>query len=160
MSKQLQCLLLLMAGFALTVCEDCEEEEIAVIEAEHFRIQEGDEATFQCTSTLTDPTFTWYQDDREINSLNSSFISYDSDGLLTIENAPLNFTADYTCQVSNCTATLSVQVYEMPSYLTAGLIVLGIDLGLVVLFCACLAYKTVSQRRELNQYKKKYGLLN
>jgi len=52
-------------------------------------------------------------------------------------------------------ATVDVKVYVMPTYFTEGMIILGINLGLLLIFLICLTQSLVSERKRMQTYYKK-----
>lgn len=61
--------------------------------------------------------------------------------------------APETPEIYNATADLNV--YVMPTYFTEGMIILGINLGLLLVFLICLAQSLVSERKRMQGYYKK-----
>lgn len=67
-------------------------------------------------------------------------------------------TATFTDQIEtpeSYNATVELKVYVMPTYFTEGMIILGINLGLLLVFLICLTQSLVSERKRMQAYYKK-----
>ncbi|XP_076435875.1 uncharacterized protein LOC143275562 [Babylonia areolata] len=121
-------------------------------------VEKGDTAEIECTTSDdggNKKAPRWYRGDNatgvppipEIKDLRV-FVDA-STGKLTVKNATLEDSGTYLCQAfdQDDSATAELHVYEMPSYLEEGLIVMGISIALIVLVAVGLIVMAVQHRR-------------
>ena len=128
------------------------------IEYEDYKVETGSEAQFVCRSSHYDDSDLWWwwnANGTSIDSLNSTRVT-DVDGTLTLRDVTLQDGGEYTCVTRDgaYNESVTLQVYVMPTYFKAGMLVLAIDGALVVLFCSCLVVTTVRQKRESRRYRE------
>jgi len=114
--------------------------------------------------------FLWVDRNQEpLNTSDSLRIFYNSKtGTLTLNEAQMNDTGDYTCLVlfdngtcsqddwSECpNATLFYNVYIMPDYTTDGIVIGVINGVLLIIFVLCLIRSVLADRRRLRKYGQK-----
>ncbi|CAH1782088.1 unnamed protein product [Owenia fusiformis] len=81
---------------------------------------------------------------------NTTGAVHQTNGTLMIKNADLKHTGVYTCIATNGTFVkeVHINIYEIPSYLFEGMIIVAINGVLLVIFTIGLAISVIRQRRE------------
>lgn len=126
---------------------------------DHYKIEVGHEARFECTSGDGDyesSQLSWLNPNQTaIASLNDTRFS-DVSGVLTITDVIEQDSGHYTCVTDDeqYSASVELYVYIMPDYFVAGMVMLAINCVLIVVFCACFIVTSVRERRETRRYKQ------
>ena len=90
------------------------------------------------------------------------------DGVLTLtDHVEVEDSGNYTCVVIyddydvNVTLTgqsqnntIVINIYVMPTYFKEGMIVLGINVGLAIIFFACFINSAIADKKRLKEYGK------
>ena len=154
-------LIVTLVTFIGTAVTQEEEEKPITVGADVTAIEIGDTAKIECSTTTTE-TFKWYRGDAAAEKLISQDDSLRvhanfTTGLLTITGAQQNDTGEYLCQLSsgNHSVTAQLHVYKMPSYFTEGVIIFGINMGLVLVFIGCALYSFIHDQKETKADKTK-----
>ncbi|XP_074657760.1 uncharacterized protein LOC141910822 [Tubulanus polymorphus] len=158
------------SGEPSSVCQHG-EKLCTSIAPKNLATEIGETAEFKCAAppTTNSTTLAWYfENGTRISDANESarFVD-DSNGTLRIVNASLSDTAAYTCSVVATTAvsvgnsTSYLRVFAMPDYRREGLIIVGVNGVLLVVFIACSIQSVCRrrlddrrQRRKNQQYEK------
>lgn len=134
----------------------------------HIRnAQENDTGLYLCKVTVvdsisTDPTVTFSTTLRGDTTVTHLPISNSTDAGVT--DASNNVTVAgkipdprpvETETPETFNATVALNVYVMPTYFTEGMIILGINLGLLLVFLICLTQSLISERKRMQTYYKK-----
>ena len=161
-------LLLLSFAFTLIRCEDGEHG--LTVEPVQIAIEVNDSANVTCTlmeGTTLQPneTIIWRDENGVyIPQINNSKVA-ESEGTLILTNVDDTVKGEYTCTttLSTYNSTTLVKVYIMPSYFTEGMVILGINAALILIFIACGTYRFIETRREkqieLKKEKRRTGRL-
>lgn len=116
----------------------------------------GREAMYECESKLS-KNVTWLDDTSiEIRRLNSTR-KYQSYNNLIIKDLNLNDSGVYICRDGYSRRNITVNVYERPSYVTAGIVILTINGALILTFFGCLL-KSHFYNKKMNEKKKNYDI--
>ena len=100
-----------------------------------------------------------YHNTTDINDLVSDRMYYKSTNTtstLTIMDIMVDDTGNYTCITSlpEFRSQIHIETYVMPDYFISGMILLGINLGLCVLFIVCLTSSIIRENREKKKYDR------
>lgn len=131
-----------------------QDEEPISLDADVTAVKIGDTAELLC-STTTNETLRWYIG---TNSTVEKLISENGSlrvhanfttGLLVIKDAVENDTGEYMCATSSGSHSITAElhVYKMPTYFFEGMIVFGINCGLVLVFITCSLYTHFRRKR-------------
>ena len=109
----------------------------------------GKDLEFKCSTNLGYTVFWVNENDTKIADLNSTRIKDDGNGTLTINDAQIDDSGNYTCYAEGKELGIQiiVTIYEMPSYFTEGVIILAINGVLLVIFMICLIYTAIQTKR-------------
>lgn len=142
-----------------------EEEQNLTLTAEEIAIQLGESGEVTCTPGNENWTVEWYEggevNETKIIKSNDSLRIYAINGTLTINNAIFTDSGQYSCNSESDENTIlqaEVHVYVMPSYFMLGMIIIGINAGLVVIFILCGIYTycdTQSRKKEDRRRRRK-----
>lgn len=142
-----------------------EEEQNLTLTAEEIAIQLGESGEVTCTPVYENWTVEWYAggevDPEKIIPSNDSLRIYAINGTLTINDANFTDSGQYSCNSisdENTTLQAEVHVYVMPSYFMLGMIIIGINAGLVVIFIVCGIYTycdTQRRKKEVQRGRRK-----
>ena len=129
-----------------------QEVEELKIDPKEAANQEGEEVEFVCTNSnaTNNETLIWYyHNGTTISNLNMSRFA-ENGGTLKIMDIQMVDAGDYMCSTESGTlnATAILKVYQMPSYLVEGLVLMGINIALVLIFIACAVWRFVQTRRD------------
>jgi len=129
-----------------------------------------DDTTLQPADNIT--SIIWYGGDmtdlRNQNLTGRGYNLGDVDGSVVFTDASIDDSQTFYCVItiqieateySNETvgiynSTFVYKVYEMPTYLKEGLIILGVNIVLLIVFVACLARSMVADKKRLQKYAK------
>jgi len=99
-----------------------------------------------------------YHNTTDINDLGWERMHYNGTNLtstLVIGDIRTEDSGNYTCVTSlpDFAAQILIETYVMPDYFVAGMILLGLNLGLCLLFVVCLASSIITERRRKSASK-------
>lgn len=140
-------LILLCVLFLSVFCEDLLKVEPPVL-----AVVEGDPAEFVCTNTSKIQTdIIWTYSNNTVVDQEKANVSIVTVNKLRIEKTRMEDKGNYICTTINGTfqATAELKVYWTPKYFTEGMIVVGINAALLVIFLLCFTYHYVRNRRKL-----------
>jgi hypothetical protein len=128
--------------------EEMPAQNITVV-PDHAIEQTGEQLQFQCSSLngfklyWTNPNGTRFTD------LNSTRFQDDGNGTMLIKDGRVEDSGIYRCHTLGGAYIIEVEVdiYHMPSYFMEGMIILGINAVLLVIFLICLIHSTIQHRR-------------
>jgi hypothetical protein len=115
------------------------------------------ELSCHVTNTYKVSSIHWiHHNGSDINHLASERMHYDATNTtatLTITSVQMEDSGNYSCVTSLPVfqAVVEIEAYVMPDYFIAGMILLGINLGLCVLFVACLVRSMIKQRKSMKE---------
>ncbi|KAK3094936.1 hypothetical protein FSP39_008074 [Pinctada imbricata] len=137
----------------------CQEEEVETLKVDPPAAaqQVGEEVEFTCTNsntTNTEPLVWLYHNGTEISTLNLTRFT-ESDGVLKIMDIQDSDAGVYNCTTVSRALHVEVElkIYMMPSYLTEGLILMAINIGLILIFMVCALYRCIQTRRDKKKRK-------
>lgn len=150
--------------FTLIICltfqsASGEEEEMdkLTIEPAVLAKKVGESAEFVCSnnSAINSDIVWMYTNETLIPQVRAN-ISIVTENTLHIESAVETDGGEYICttKMREFNATAELKVYTMPTYFTEGMIVIGINAALLVIFFMCFAYHTVKNRRHNAKLKR------
>lgn len=143
------CWILLNIFSHSTVAQE-EETDLLVIEIPVVAVKVGESASFSCsnTSAIKSSIIWLFENETQIpmekpNATMVTTSEYQVDSTDRVE------TRYFTCSTEQreFNATAELKIYVMPSYFTEGMIVVGINAALVVIFLLCFAFHTVRNRK-------------
>ena len=141
-------------GLLLTSCFAEESEEVVAnitVSPSMLKMQTGQSISVVCSlhADLAPTPLTWLNPNKtDVNNLNDSRISHDGNGTLTITDTRTSDSGIYECTAgATWRATADITIYVMPSYFMEGLVILGINGALLVVFLGCLAHSQIKQRK-------------
>lgn len=158
--KWCQSLAILLVAIATIPAQGQEEESNPLTVKAYSSVEEGNAINIECTSSNESLEIQWYFNEAGGEGLvftnNSTQRIYVEDGTLIITNAMLNDSGIYVCHTSNLeyNTTAELKVYIMPSYFEEGMIIMGINAGLVLIFLICFLYTFIRSKQERKQIKK------
>ncbi|KAK7484235.1 hypothetical protein BaRGS_00024484 [Batillaria attramentaria] len=147
-------LLLLLVILATSATAQDEEEEPLTLSALITAVQLGETTEVTCETSLEGLSVIWYVGNTNTSGnripANESLQMHAINGTLMIVSTTKNFHGQYLCQTSDGAHKLiaEIHVYEMPTYFTEGMIIVGINAGLVVIFFGCAVYTFFQKRRK------------
>lgn len=148
MAVQVWSILILLCVLFLSVfCED-----LLTVEPPVLAVVEGDPAEFVCTNTSQIPTdIIWTYSNNTVIVQQKANVSIVTENKLHIEKTRMEDKGNYICTTINGTfqATAELKVYWTPTYFTEGMIVVGINAALLIIFFFCFIYHYVRNRRKL-----------
>ncbi len=108
----------------------------------------GKDVEFKCISDTGFTVFWVNPNGTRVNDMNNSRFS-DNNGTLIITKLEQHDSGEYICYTSKqeFNVMVNVRVYVMPSYFTEGMVILGINAVLIVVFLLCLIHSTVQHKR-------------
>lgn len=129
----------------------CQEEKILKIEPPVLAVEVGDAAEFVCTniSEISTDIFWTYENDTVIQQ-NRSDINIVTELKLPFEVTSIEDKGIYKCKTNNGNYSVEVElkVYWSPTYFTEGMIVIGINAALLLIFFFCFVYHYIKNRRK------------
>ena len=134
--------------------ENASSQNITV-EPDKIKSASGEKLELKCTSPLEGQDIAWISPNgTDINDLQSSRFN-DTNGVLTITDTRENDSGTYTCSVGKTlNASAVITIYDMPDYFTEGMIILGINAVLLLVFFGCLAHSTIQNKGAKAHYDK------
>lgn len=111
-------------------------------------IKVNQNATFSCSKD--NKTIEWtYDNGTKISLINTSRI-YFNGGELHVNFVTLNDTGNYICRTTDLALnrTVELRAYEMPTYFMEGMIIVGVNCGLILLFIGCGINSLIQSRRQ------------
>jgi len=171
------------------ILASCSEDTVLKIIPPNKAVEPGADITFQCVhypeDTAADAKLQWFMQGytEPISELlqNQTFVDKTSlpaanvtmtpesrysisNNSLTIKNVTFDDAMSFVCKSTDgkLTKETILKVYVMPSYFTEGMIVVGINIGLIGIFIMCSIWSLVRSRRERqanieNRRKQKLG---
>lgn len=141
------CFLLLMP----LTCFAADEISLSIHPPEH-KEQLGKTVTFQCEPTKLDVQ--WYFNDSLISTNTSARMHADNTSLF-ISSITDDDVGNYTCVYDDShNATAKLTLFVMPSYFIPGMIIVGINCALSVLFITCFIRLIIKTRKTLKKQKE------
>ncbi len=125
------------------------------VSPESVKQEIGKTVEVTCSSPVQDVVLSWTSPNgTKVQDLPSSRFN-DSHGVLTITDAQETDSGTYTCSGGgSLEATADIGIYVMPDYFTEGMIILGINAVLIVIFFSCLIHSTIQNKRAREKYNK------
>ena len=126
------------------------------VEPQNIKSATGETIEVKCTTTLNDQDIFWISPNRtHINDFVEPSRFSVTNGTLTIKDLKEHDSGTYVCSVGQAVnASAVITAYIMPNYVTEGMIILGINGILLVIFFSCLAQSTIQNRRARAHYDK------
>ncbi len=134
--------------------EDTQPAQNVTVDPTTLKAARGDMVQVTCTSSISNADKFWVNPNGTlIRNLPDDSRFNDTYGVLTISAAAVADSGTYTCSVKESfNATAEITVYIMPDYFTEGMIILGINTFLLVVFLSCLLHSTLKDRRSRAKY--------
>lgn len=124
-------------------------------------VEVGDSTKLQCITTNVTNKLLWYLGDNSTNTvpfqedINLRIYANYTEGTLNFKWTMLNDTGTYACQSQNGKkASLELHVYAKLTYYTEGMIIFGVNLGLVVIFAGCGLYTFIQNKRRARKHQE------
>ena len=123
------------------------------VQPDKKKIASGENLELKCTTPLVGQDVVWISPNgTHVNDLQSSRFN-DTNGILTITDTKENDSGRYVCSVGKTlNASADITIYDMPDYFTEGMIILGINAVLLLVFLGCLVHSTIQNKRAKAQY--------
>ena len=119
-------------------------------------VQPKESVLFACSGYETNQTIQWLFPDGSIVPTNTTQRIYRQNDTLNIINAVYNDSGVYICRTTDLktNVTAELKVYDMPSYFIEGMVIVGINAALIILFVSCGIYSFVSSRKQQKKKQK------
>ena len=135
--------------------DDTGSSQNITVEPDKIKSASGGNIEVKCTSLLEGQDIAWISPNGTYISDMSSPRFNDTNGHLTITDIKTYDSGTYVCSVGKTlNASASITIYDMPNYFTEGMIILGINVALILVFLGCLTHTTIQNRRAKAQYDK------
>ncbi len=124
------------------------------VEPEKLKLPTGHNVNLKCSSN--ELAVYWISPNgTKISELPPPSRFNDTKGQLTITGAKLQDSGIYTCTTANgkFNATSDLFIYVMPNYFTEGMIILGINAFLLVVFLSCTLNQYLQHRKANIKYR-------
>lgn len=119
--------------------------------------QVGESAEFVCSNnSAINSDIVWMYINETLFPQVRANVNIVTENTLHIKSAVETDQGEYICttKIREFNATAELKVYTMPTYFTEGMIVIGINAALLVIFFMCFAYHTVKNRRNNSKIKR------
>lgn len=131
-------------------CEESDEgssSDNITITGDDHKFPTGHDIELKC-ETVLNTTVQWTDSDGlAVQNSTDDRITI-IDGVFAIKNAQVNDTDTYYCRSGQESQSYFLCVYVMPTYLKEGIIILTVLGFLMVIFCVCLIYTQIKEKRE------------
>ncbi len=124
------------------------------VEPENLKSPTGHDVNIKCSSNELD-VYWISPNGTKISEMQPPSRFNDTKGQLTISGAKLQDSGIYTCKTAsgNLNATSDLFIYVMPNYFMEGMIILGINAVLLVIFLSCTLNQYIQHRKANIKYR-------
>ena len=138
---------------------DAQEVEALLISPPEVAVQPGETAEFVCTQQHAEKLqpLKWLRENGSQEMELDSPRAQDVNGTLTILNTTFQDGGKYICATfdNSLNATATLKVYIMPDYFIEGMIIVGINIALVIVFVGCSVYTFIRNKRAKRKKNRK-----